>query len=235
MPRIRKRPEYTLHKPTGQARVRINGDDHYLGPYGSPKSHDEYEELFNDWFATATTTASTLLVEDLVLRYMAHAEGYYVKDGAPTSELHNVRNVLAGVVEKFGTHRAKDFGPKALKAVRQKMIDAGIVRTSINRNMGRIRRMYKWAVSEELLPVEPYQALCTLPGLQAGRSPAKESVPVKPVPEAFIDAIEPFVSRQVWGMIQLQRLTGARPGEVASIHLIVSDRCSRQTRSARCA
>ena len=30
--------------------------------------------------------------------------------------------------------------------------------------------------------------------------------------------MEPFVSRQVWAMIQLQRMTGARPGEITAMH-----------------
>ena len=38
---------------------------------------------------------------------------------------------------------------------------------------------------------------------------------MKPVPDGFVDAIRPYVSRQVWAMIELQRLTGMRPGEVA--------------------
>jgi hypothetical protein len=29
---------YLLHKPTGRTRVRINGQDFYLGPYGSEES-----------------------------------------------------------------------------------------------------------------------------------------------------------------------------------------------------
>jgi len=37
---------------------------------------------------------------------------------------------------------------------------------------------------------------------------------VKPVPEAHVDAIRDHVSRQVCAMIELQRLTGMRPGEV---------------------
>jgi integrase len=32
-----------------------------------------------------------------------------------------------------------------------------------------------------------------------------------------VDAVEPFVSPQVWTMIQLQRLTGMRPGEVIAM------------------
>ena len=31
-------PSYTLHKGTGQARVRVAGCDHYLGLYGTVES-----------------------------------------------------------------------------------------------------------------------------------------------------------------------------------------------------
>ena len=44
MPKKRK-PSYLRHKPTGQARVRIDGRDHYLGAYGSPESYERYEDL----------------------------------------------------------------------------------------------------------------------------------------------------------------------------------------------
>jgi integrase len=54
-------------------------------------------------------------------------------------------------------------------------------------------------------------------GLRRGRTEARESEPVRPVADALVDAVRPFVSRQVWAMIELQRLTGARPGEVCSM------------------
>jgi hypothetical protein len=38
-------PAYLLHKPTGQARVRIAGHDYYLGPFGSKESRRRYGEL----------------------------------------------------------------------------------------------------------------------------------------------------------------------------------------------
>ena len=44
------------------------------------------------------------------------------------------------------------FGPLALKAVREEMIRAGNCRSEINRRVGRIVRMFKWGVSEELVP-----------------------------------------------------------------------------------
>ena len=47
-----------------------------------------------------------------------------------------------------------------------------------------------------------------------GRSSAPESVPVRPVPDEVVEAILPFASPQVRAMVQLQQLTGMRPGEV---------------------
>src|SRR5262249_39685305 len=46
------------------------------------------------------------------------------------------------------------------------------------------------------------------------RSAARESVPIKPVPIESVEAVLPHVSPQVKAMIQLQLLTGMRPGEV---------------------
>ena len=39
------------------------------------------------------------------------------------------------------------------------------------------------------------------------------------MPEADVEAIQPFVARQVWAMVQLQRLTGMRPGEVCRMRM----------------
>lgn len=217
MPKARK-PAYLVHKSTGQARCRINGQDHYLGRYGSPQSRERYEELVSEWFARqGDTSRHTLTVDDLVLLYMEHVHQHYRKNDQPTSEVTNIRVALKYVVSQFGTTRVRDFGPRSLKSARQAMIDAGCVRTSINRMTARIRGLFKWAVAEEFVPAETLVAIQSLAGLRYGRSAATEAVPVKPVPQAFIDAVEPYVSRQVWAMIQLQHLTGSRPGEIVAM------------------
>ena len=88
------------------------------------------------------------------------------------------------------------------------MIDDGHARTSINKNMGRIRRAFRWAVAEELIPPTVLTALSSVDGLCAGRCKAVEPEPIRPVSQHAIDAIEPFVSRPVWAMVQLQLFTG---------------------------
>jgi integrase len=97
------------------------------------------------------------------------------------------------------------------------MIRLGWCRTNINRQSGRVKHLFKWATSIQLIPASVYHGLMTVGGLKAGRSDAKESDPVRPVPEAHVSAVVDCVSRQVGAMIQLQALTGARPGEICSM------------------
>lgn len=215
MPKKHSKPSYLLHKSTGQARVRIDGKDHYLGEYGSPESRQKYDDLIAEWFVKqGDITGFILNVSELSLLFMEYATGYYQKNGKPTCEVNNIRVALRPLIRLYGNIVVREFSPLKLKDVRDEMIKAGCVRTSINRQIGRIKRMFRWGVENEYVTSEVYTALTAVAGLKLGRSIAKESDPVKPVPQEMIDAIEPFVSRQVWAMVQLQILTGMRPGEV---------------------
>jgi len=49
--RALKVPSYCLHKASGRAVVRLGGRDVYLGEYGSPESHEEYERVIAEWWS----------------------------------------------------------------------------------------------------------------------------------------------------------------------------------------
>lgn len=100
--------------------------------------------------------------------------------------------------------------------MRQRFIDAGRSRGFINQRVGWVRHVFKWAVSEELVPA-PDQALAAVPGLQRGRSTARETEPVGPVDDAAGDAALPFLNRHVRGLVELQRLTGCRLGAACDL------------------
>ena len=124
-----KPPAYQLHRASGQARVRIAGRDHYLGPHGSPESRQHYEDLIIRWRARIDADGYSLTVDELALLYLEYAKQYYRKAGRETSEVHCTRSVLRHLVAVAGPCRARDFGPKLLKAVRERMISAGDWRT----------------------------------------------------------------------------------------------------------
>jgi integrase len=94
------------------------------------------------------------------------------------------------------------------------MVEAGWVRRHINHCVGCIKRCFKWAASEELIPGSIAHALWAVEGLRRGRTAAKEHRPILPVEDAVIEATLPCMLPPVRAMVQLQRLTGMRPGEV---------------------
>lgn len=217
MPRQKKKPSYSLHKPTGQAYARLNGKVVYLGKYGTPESKDQYDDVVAAWLEGQTSEHFTLTVDELAIQYLKHCETYYRKDGQQTTEVGKARDALKLVVKLVGRNRARNFGPKKLIAVRDEMISLGWRRITVNQQVGRIRRCFKWGVQQELIPPEVLIGLQTVPGLRAGRSDAKESKPTRPVSLDAVHAVKPYVTRHVWGMIQLQLLTGMRPGEVTQM------------------
>lgn len=224
-------PSYRHHRPSGQAVVTLAGRDLYLGRYGTPESRAEYDRLLAEWLtngrrlpasaqASGAGGGSDLTINELILDYLRHADGYYVKNGKPTVEPGNIRLAVRPLRQLYGHTTAREFGPLALKAVRGAMIASGICRSEVNRRVGRIVRLFKWGVSEESVPPSVHQSLQSVPGLRRGRSDVRESEPVRPVADAFVDAIQSYVSRQVWAMVELQRLTGMRPGEVCAMRTI---------------
>ena len=219
----RQIPKYRLHKGTGQALVQIAGKRIYLGKYGTPESHEKYERTLAEWLTASRKPAGSNhqdtpgfgpSVNELLLRYWQFAKNYYVKDGRPTKELTSMREALRPVRQLYGNTDAREFGPLALKAVRQHMIDSELSRGVINNRVNRIKRFFKWAASEELVPISVYEALRTVSGLRYGRTTARETEPVLPAPQDSVDAVLPFLAPPIAAMVQLQRLTGMRSGEI---------------------
>ena len=104
-----------------------------------------------------------------------------------------------------------------LKAVREELIQKQHAPTNINDQIGRIKRVFKWAVSEEMVPPSVFHGLQAVVGLQRGRCDAVEPDPILAVEQTHIDAVLPLLRPPVRTMVELQRLTGLRPGEVCGM------------------
>jgi integrase len=221
-----KVPAYRKHKATGQAVVTLPGRgrrrDVFLGKFGTPESQKEYARVIAEWVGTAAgfasgSTADTT-VNELVMAFWKHAVIYYRRrDGQPTSEQHNDRAVIRNLRVLYGHTPVADFGPAALKALRQQWITAAIVRAQVNARTYRVRRIFRWGVPEELVPPAVADALFHLEGLRSGRTEAAETSPVRPVSDEMVAAVMPFLPEVVRDMVTVQRLTGMRPGEVCAM------------------
>lgn len=232
-------PKFRHHKATGQGYVELNGHRYYLGRYGSADGRQRYDTLINEWLANGRTmhTHGQLTVTELIDRFWQHAKIYYRNaDGSSSKELQNFRLALRPLQDLYGNSLAAEFGPRKLKAVRQDLVNGGATkrrnpdmevqggsRMYVNKQIRRVKLMFKWAVAEELIPPAIYQSLQAVKGLKRGRCEVRETDPIKPVLQSDVDAIEPYVSAQVWALVQLQLLTGARAGELVLIRAINID------------
>lgn len=222
MPR-RTVPKYTLHKATGQARVRIDGRDVYLGVFGSQASHERYSDEIAKWHRSVGQALHNVSIASLTRIYLQHCKTYYRKDGKPTSEVNCIRTALRHLNRKYRNLPAQKFDSLKLEAVRETMISQGYVRTSINLHISRLRAMFKWGAKQKLVDKSVWLELTAVEGLKKGRTLAVEAQPVTTVPDEHIDGIKNYVTTPVWGMIQLQRYSGMRPGEVIKIRGIDLD------------
>src|SRR5262245_32059400 len=162
MPRTTRPPAYRLHKARNLAVVTLAGKDHYLGPYGSPESHEAYARLIADWHASGQRLPAApapsadrpqLTVNEVILAFWEHAKRHYRHaDRAPTRELDNYQDSLRPLRKLFGRTLASEFGPLRLRAVREEMVRADLCRQTINARIHRIRRVFRWAASQELVP-----------------------------------------------------------------------------------
>lgn len=120
----------------------------------------------------------------------------------------------ASDVELYGVTPIALFRPLALKAVREQMIQNKWVRRSINKAIGRIRHIFRWGVENELVNPKVLTKLEAVAPLLAGRSDAKDTPPRTGVNDEHIEAVRGDVSELVRDLIDLQRLIGARSGEI---------------------
>ncbi len=223
-------------KIPGQAIVHLNGKDIYLGEHGTPASREKYNRVIGEWLAAgrmapqATNAAGGLTVGALALAYWNHAEGYY-KDaatGQPTGELWPLKAALRVLRLLYSDTPAATFGPLALTAVRALWMLGGWSvyaqdpkpkakpwsRGVINHQCKRIKRAFRWAVENEMIPASVAHGLSAVAPLMPGRSEAHECARVMPAADADIEAAKQHMGPTVKAMVDVQLLAGMRPAEV---------------------
>ena len=94
------------------------------------------------------------------------------------------------------------------------MIQRDWSRKSINRQIVRVRSVFRWGVAEGLVAAELIAALQALPGLREGERDVRESEPIRALNDGEIKPVIAAATPIVADMIRVQLHTGMRPGEV---------------------
>lgn len=244
MPRPRKRkPSYCIDKATHRAYVRLPTGKVYLGTPNSPESLDEYDRVTNEWIGKGRPTCrddavvvtgdesqvTRITVAVVLERFWNYAVTRYpsdpVKPGQrPTGELGNYWDVLRILKRLYQNLPAEEFKPLKLKALRQTLVDVGHCRNYVNRQVKRVQFIWRWALTEELVPSELLVALDAVDGLRKRELGVKESKKVKPPAPHIVAAVRACLPQVIRDMVDLQGLSGMRSSEMCTMRTIDIDR-----------
>ena len=217
-------PRYCRHRQSGQAVVYLDGREVLLGKHNTAASREKYNALIAEWLANGRhlpAPADETTILHVIDRFWEHARTYYRHaDGTPTGEADNFASALKPLKKLYGRSPATEFGPLKLKALRQQMVSPkdkggmGWSRTFANRQTARLRHVFRWAAADEMIPASVHQGLSAVEALKRGRTEARETSPVTTIPQEYVEAVLPFLPRQVGALVELQAVTGARGGEL---------------------
>ena len=207
--------------------------DVYLGTYGSAESRIQYAHVLADWEAAGRAVPlrgqAQGRLDGITVAQLAEAYCQSITGRYSPSESRLLDSAIRVWVEYCGSDSAESFVAPRLIRLREAMI-CGCEPTRrpwgrkyINAQVGRIRRIVRWGVAQGLLPPSVHQSLLAVEHLRPGQTRKPEPGPIKPAPLEHVRAAQARVSRQIAAMIDVQLLTGMRPGEVCAIRAIDLD------------
>lgn len=226
---ILRLPKYRHHKASGRGVIRFlplyGPKDIYLpGEFNSPESRAAYEERCREILAhqlsqqavPARPIKDHAAIPRMVTAFLAWASGYY---GSKTSHFNHFTVLAEMLCSTYPHMQCGNFGPLALKSLRDGMIARGWSRSYVNSQVNRIRRIFSWAVENEWTSPETLAALREVQGLRKGKSTAREKPKVQKVDWADVLPVLPFLSPMVAAMVEVQHLTGMRSDELTRLRV----------------
>lgn len=222
-------PRYSRHAPSGQAVVYINRRRIYLGKHGTPESRARYAEVIaahskDEPIAPPAPVESGPTVNTVLLKFATvQLKKYRTAEGDPSAEVACFKGAIRILRELFGHSPVSTFGPLKLRKVREVMIAKGWCRKFINKQVGRVRKIFRFGVGWELVSPLILEGLRAVEPLRPGDSEAPESIPRKAVPLEHVEAAKKHLRQRNRDLVDLLIATAARPGEILSLTTQIID------------
>ncbi len=246
MPRSPKFPPTIHTHKKGYAFVRVAGVERRLGPPGSDQARAAYAQVCAELQAHGgrltppDVQGDHVTVLDVCVRWFSeHAAHHYSER---SREVEQYRHALRPLRRLFGHLPATAFGVDQLealqralasgswmteeeKAARQKTTRRlGWSRGVVNRQIVRVRTVWRWAERRRLVPEGRWAALCAVPGLSKAAKGVRHSPRPTPTSREDLDAVLPDCPPAVGAALELQWLAGMRSCEVRGMRTQDVDR-----------
>ena len=202
--------------------IRIQGKDHYLGS-DKPQANAQAKLLLADYLRdqpvsrSSRAGASEMAIEEIAVEFLLDEKKKFEHSDHDTGSYDRARRAVQLLIDSFGKTKPSDFGPLALKQIRQQLIDQGLARTTINTRVNIIKSCFRFAVENEYCEPSAYHTLQAVKGLQKGRSAAKDGKKVLPVSVELVNKTLPELPPIIADIVRLQVYCGARCSELLNL------------------
>ena len=189
---------------------------------------DAARKLHHEERLRELSPTDAITVDELIEKWAVHAREYYVhKDGTPTSEVNGSLIGLRAFRLLYGSRLVSDLSHPDILRVRDHLVAQHLAVKTVNSYLGYIRRLMKWALDEALINAQTKAELSQVSNIKRGRTAARDTEEVRPVPPNFIKAVQKAMPPSLADMIQVQLLTGMRPGEVCIMRWDDIEKCKK--------
>jgi integrase len=237
-------PTIQLHKPSGQARCRIDGRDVYLGRHGSPEAAAEYARVVAECERTRTPPASRSAapcrsVADVVAEWWSRESPRLSERGG---ERARHRDALAPLLRLFGdldaatldAERMEEWqlavaagswmNPEERERRRKRRQPIGWCRNVVARHRARVLSVWRWAERRKLLPAGSWGALRAAPALSEADARVRRTPRRKARDFAEVKRVALACRAEVRTILLLCWWSGMRPGEARTMRPCDIDR-----------
>jgi integrase len=217
-----ERTEGQIYEAFGQWLDLYKEHPHKTLSYGSP--YEAITEMTNP-----TTVRTVGEAYDAYERWAGQSM-LPLRDGRSSPELLQIGRCKK-FLEPYREWTTSDFGPDELRAIQEEMVayryirtqqakskeppeQIAYTRTSINRLVNQIRKMWQWAMAREIVSASSVQLLKEVKSLRIGRTTARDNLKRAAVTEEELDKVIEHISRVVGDMLRLIWITAMRSSEV---------------------
>ena len=197
---------------------QIPPDSSFSLPASKRETTRERHVSIQETATTETVVLPVITVTTLIDRFMECAgQNYRNQYGEPTRELDNFKHVTQPLLNMFGHLSVTDFGPTKLIELRESWIKKQLARRTINRMVNRVRQIFKWGVSRELVPVDVFSRLQTIEPLQPNRGGRETSGTRGSVSWEVVQQTLEYLPPLIRAFVVTLFHSGARVGELAKL------------------
>lgn len=208
LPGAEKRKDYTLTMPFTGKRIAAGASTRSLAESAAWRLWE------NTAKQTGTGIASPVFtVNDVIDKWSAHAEMYYSGSKEAADSIRGMRMFR----EMFGTRPAETITHPDMIDYRNALAARGYVRTTVNKYLGFVKRMYAWALDERIVSAQAKAEATAISQLKRGRGNVVEGKVVAAVPDTDIEKTCAELAEPLADMVRVHRLCGARPDEICQL------------------